>query len=371
MTRLVLLGDLMAEKGYIRGPFGSALRRPEMKSEGVPVYEQQNAIYNHRDFRFFIDDQKYEELKRFTVKPGDLLISCSGTLGRITIIRPDDPIGIISQALLILRVDQEKVLPEYLYYFLTSTQGQYLLLGASHGSVQTNIAKRAVVEAIKIELPSLSEQQEIVNILGTIDEKIELNRKMNETLEQMGQALFRHYFIDNPEAEKWEDGKFSDVADVLTGKGSTKSQLSEAGVIPLYGANGVMGTSEDYLYNEPLVITGRVGTLGKVRAVTGKAWFSDNVLIMKPKVASFGFIYHLAQTFDYISMNRGSTQPLVTQTDLKNRKIRIPDAQTLEKFEQQFSNLFEQQQNNDEQIQTLTTLRDTLLPRLINGKVKL
>src|SRR5690606_17237991 len=129
MTKTVLLGDLMAEKGYIRGPFGSALRRPEMKSEGVPVYEQQNAIYNHRDFRFFIDDKKYDELRRFTVKPGDLLISCSGTLGRITIIRPSDPIGIISQALLILRVDQEKVLPEYLYYFLTSAQGQYLLLG--------------------------------------------------------------------------------------------------------------------------------------------------------------------------------------------------------------------------------------------------
>src|SRR5690606_629506 len=134
----------------IRGPFGSALRRPEMKSKGVPVSEQQNAIYNHRNFRFFIDDQKYEELKRFTVKPSDLLISCSGTLGRITIIRPEDPPGIISQALLILRVDQKKVLPEYLYYFLTSAQGQYLLLGASHGSVQTNIAKRAVVEAIKI-----------------------------------------------------------------------------------------------------------------------------------------------------------------------------------------------------------------------------
>ena len=193
MTQTVLLGGLMAEKGYIRGPFGSALRRPEMKSEGIPVYEQQNAIYNHRDFRFFIDDKKYDELKRFTVKPGDLLISCSGTLGKITIIRSNDPIGIISQALLILRVNQEKVLPEYLYYFLTSTQGQYLLLGASHGSVQTNIAKRAVVEAIKIALPSLPEQQEIINILGTIDEKIQLNRKMNETLEQMGQALFRHY----------------------------------------------------------------------------------------------------------------------------------------------------------------------------------
>src|SRR5690606_38418707 len=95
--------------------------------------------------------------------------------------------------------------------------GQYLLLGASHGSVQTNIAKRAVVEAIKIVLPSLDEQQEIVNILGSIDEKIELNRQMNETLEQMGQALFRHYFVDNPEAETWKDGAIADIVNIYSG----------------------------------------------------------------------------------------------------------------------------------------------------------
>ena len=214
-------------------------------------------------------------------------------------------------------------------------------------------------------------QRKIADILGTIDEKIELNRQMNETLEQMGQALFRHYFIDNPELESWEDGEFSDLTGVLTGKGSAKSQLSENGTVPLYGANGIMGTSEDYLYDEPLIITGRVGTLGEVRKVTGKAWFSDNVLIMKPNAGCFGYVYSLAKSFDYIAMNRGSSQPLITQTDLRNRKIKLPDENTLSDFEIQYEGIFGQQKANDRQIQTLITLRDTLLPRLISGKVKI
>jgi type I restriction enzyme S subunit len=81
---LMELREVLAEKGYIRGPFGSALRRPELKDEGIPIYEQQHAIYNIRDFRFFIDESKFNELKRFQVRSNDLIISCSGTVGRIS-----------------------------------------------------------------------------------------------------------------------------------------------------------------------------------------------------------------------------------------------------------------------------------------------
>ncbi|MCQ8129942.1 hypothetical protein, partial [Methylomonas rivi] len=69
------LGSLLAKKGYIRGPFGSSLKRGEMQDYGIPVYEQKNAIYNVRDFRFFIGNDKFEKLKRFQVKTNDLIIS--------------------------------------------------------------------------------------------------------------------------------------------------------------------------------------------------------------------------------------------------------------------------------------------------------
>ena len=192
----VELSDVLTEKGYIRGPFGSALKRGEMKDSGIPVYEQNHAIYGEREFRYFIDQEKFEDLNRFQVQEDDLIISCSGTVGEISIIDKSDPKGIISQALLILRVDTERMLPHFLRYFFTSRTGRYLLLGASHGSVQNNIAKKSIVTSIPIPLPSLEIQNEIVDQLYTIDQKIHLNEQTNETLEKIAQAIFKSWFVD-------------------------------------------------------------------------------------------------------------------------------------------------------------------------------
>ena len=163
---------LLQEKGYIRGPFGSALVRSELKKEGIPVYEQDNAINDNRLFRYFIDDNKYQELKRFTVQKNDLIISCSGNVGRITLIKENDPKGIISQALLLLRPNIEIVNPKYLLYYFRSPVGFFQLTQASHGSVQVNIAPRATVENIDAYLPEKAEQNEIVEILSSLDEKL-------------------------------------------------------------------------------------------------------------------------------------------------------------------------------------------------------
>lgn len=192
----VPLKDLLGGKGYIRGPFGSALKRRELQKTGIPVYEQQHAIKGDREFRYYIDEKKYEELKRFTVEVDDLIISCSGTVGRISVIREEDPIGIISQALLILRPESKKILPEYLYYFFSSKRGFYELINASQGAVQLNIAPRTVVEKILIPTPTISEQREIVSILKSLDDKIELNHQTNQTLEQIAQAIFKSWFVD-------------------------------------------------------------------------------------------------------------------------------------------------------------------------------
>lgn len=381
MTRTVLLGSLMAERGYIRGPFGSALRRPEMKSEGIPVYEQQNAIYNHRSFRFFIDDKKYEELKRFTVRPGDLVISCSGTLGKITVIRADDSVGIISQALLILRVDKAKVLPEYLYYFLTSRRGQYLLLGASHGSVQTNIAKRAVVEAIKLELPDLLEQKKIVDILGTIDEKIELNRKMNETLEQMGQTLFRHYFITNPDVEKWNDGVLGDIIVNFDSKRKPLSSRQRAelkGNYRYFGATSVMDYINDYLFDGKYLLLAEDGSVIKsdgtpyLQYVWGKFWVNNHAHVLQAKFPfTVEYLYALLAVSNVQSLVSGAVQLKINQQAMNNFRIKLPPEDLVIKFCRQADLLFEQRRINEEQILILTTLHDILLPRLIAGRVSI
>lgn len=160
------LKELLQPKGYIRGPFGSALKKEFFVNEGVPIYEQQHAIYNKRDFRYYIDNNRAEKLKRFMVKPYDLIISCSGTIGKISIITPQDREGIINQALLILRLDLTKVKIRYIKYYLECFTN---LIVTSSGGAVTNIEKREIIEKIKIPIPLLKEQQRIVDILDRFD----------------------------------------------------------------------------------------------------------------------------------------------------------------------------------------------------------
>lgn len=369
MTQTVLLGDIATVQ---TGPFGSQLHQKDYVESGTPIVtvEHLGGDRMTRQNLPMVSDDDRERLKRYTLKEGDTVFSRVGSVDRASYVHEEEDGWMFSGRCLRVSPDPAKVNPRFLSFVLRSPQFTGYIKSVAVGATMPSINTRLLSSAPVI-LPDLQTQEQAASTLDSIEQKIELNRQMNETLEQMGQALFRHYFIDNPEAEKWEDGSFSNATEVLTGKGSVKSQMSEAGQVPLYGANGVMGTSEDYLYNEPLIITGRVGTLGKVRAVTGQAWYSDNVLIMRPKPGYYGYVLHIAKSFDYISMNRGSSQPLITQTDLRNRKIKLPDNRTLSIFESQHETLFEQQQKNEEQIQALTALRDTLLPRLISGKVKI
>lgn len=261
--------------------------------------------------------------------------------------------------------------PAYIYYLSISPAFRDYAIKSMVGTSGRQRVQNDVLAKMELSLPPLDQQKKIANILGSLDEKIELNRRMNETLEQLGQTLFRHYFIDNPEAKDWENIYLGDIVAITTGKGSTKANLSEYGKYPLYGANGIMGRSQSYLLNEKVIVTGRVGTLGVVRAVVDKAWFSDNVIIMKPDPSIFGYVFYVVCGIDYASLNRGSTQPLITQTDLKKQRVKLPPLSTLQRFENSYAVIFNQIQANKRQISTLVAIRDSLLPKLISGEIEI
>jgi type I restriction enzyme, S subunit len=182
------LGEVLKPKGYIRGPFGSALKKEFFIEKGVPVYEQQHAIYDRRNFRYFIDENKAENLKRFKVKVDDIIVSCSGTIGKISIINRDDEIGIINQALLILRLDTTKVINKYIKQYLECNT--HLIISSTGGAI-TNIEKKSVIEKISIPIPPLSVQKEIVRILDTFTELVtELTKELTLRKQQY------HYYRD-------------------------------------------------------------------------------------------------------------------------------------------------------------------------------
>jgi type I restriction enzyme S subunit len=216
---------------------------------------------------------------------------------------------------------------------------------------------------------------------------------MNKTLEEMAKTIFKRWFIDfefpNEEGKPykssggefinselgeipkgWRVGKLEEIIQITSGKRpkERKETKDENFKIPLIGASSIMGYVNEVLYNEPLLIIGRVGTHGIVQRVNYPCWISDNAFVIKSRFKEF--VYQILKIIDYESLNRGTTQPLITQRDLKNYKLILPDDYVLNTFENKISTIFKKIEHNQKEIQTLIKIRDTLLPKLITGKIR-
>ena len=172
----------------------------------------------------------------------------------------------------------------------------------------------------------------IVDILGSIDNSIENCReKIKKYLDLV--ALKYNSLIAN----KSFNAHLPEIAIVESGKRpiiKVSNQNSEYS-IPIIGASSIMGYTNAILFNEPILVIGRVGTHGIVQPIFDRCWASDNTLIIKTKYLSF--LYNVLKNIDYLSINKGSTQPLITQTDIKNTEVYIPDINTLDKYEKEYS----------------------------------
>lgn len=386
------LGAVLTDKGYIRGPFGSALKRDEMKENGIPVYEQKNAIYGSRDFRFFIDNEKFQELKRFQVKTNDLIISCSGTVGKISIISEGDPKGIISQALLILRPNIDKVILQYLYYVLSSKQGFELITQASHGSVQINIAERKVVENIPLLLPSVSEQKSIATMLSCLDKKIDLLNRQNKTLEAVASTLFRQWFVEEAQ-EDWEEvslGDYVELNRISIDKGYPHQTIEYLDTGSL--TEGKIEGFQSLNLNEAPSRAKRLVQNNDILISTVRPDQKHYGIIKKPVdnlVVSTGFcvltctkidphfIYLLLtndEMTDYLhTIAEGSTTtyPSLKPSDIGAIFFQMPPDERLKEFAAIAHDFWEKIEKNYIQISTLEKLRDTLLPKLMSGDVRM
>lgn len=159
------LGDICT---LVRGPFGGSLKKECFVSDGYAVYEQQHAIYDDfSNFRYFIDDTKYAELKRFSVNPGDMIMSCSGTMGKIAIVPDDAPKGVINQALLKITVGPE-VDRKYLKYCFENTVSKQMNDNARGGAIK-NVASVAELKQTMIAVPPIEAQKRLVKVLDNFD----------------------------------------------------------------------------------------------------------------------------------------------------------------------------------------------------------
>lgn len=281
--------------------------------------------------------------------------------------------GGCSNDVLCIRGD-EKVIPVYLYYLLSQDIFfDYVMLG-SKGTKMPRGDKNQIMQ-YEFPLPPLETQHRIAAILSSLDDKIENNNRINRNLEAQAQALFKSWFVDfepfgGKMPEDWKEGTLGEIAHVTSGKRPPlKQSLCSADInIPLIGAADIMGYTNSVLYTTPILVTGRVGTHGIVQRFNEPCWPSDNTLVVEGKW--YEYIYQTMCRIDYHNMNRGSTQPLITQTDLKNQKVIIPNVLILDKFETQVTILYKQVYINQRENDRLAALRDTLLPKLMKGEIE-
>ncbi len=185
----VKLGDVCE---FVRGPFGGSLKKESFVEKGFAVYEQQHAIYDQfEDIRYFIDGLKFNDMSRFVLSPGDLIMSCSGTMGKVAIVPEGIKDGVINQALLKM-TPSSSVDIKYLKYWVESDSFQNILSANTHGAAIKNVASVKVLKDLKIPLPPLKQQKRIAAIL---DKSVKLRRKRQQAI-QLADEFLRAVFLD-------------------------------------------------------------------------------------------------------------------------------------------------------------------------------
>lgn len=279
----------------------------------------------------------------------------------------EDGVGFGSTEFLVFREKENISDNDFIFYLSRWDEVRGFAESNFEGTSGRQRVPKSCFDNLFLDLPDYPEQQTIASILSSLDDKIDLLHRQNKTLEQLAETLFRKWFV--------EEGKnviiIREVATVTTGKGLKREEFIENGEYAVLGANGEIGRTNNYLTDDRLILTGRVGTLGQVYISEDKVWISDNVLIVKPLIEKYFYpIFFFLKKFDFENINAGSTQPLVTQTDLKKLTFNIPVNNSFEEFRLQCINYYNKISKNKFQIRTLTQLRDTLLPKLMSGEVR-
>ena len=322
----------------------------------------------------YITKERYGESPEIMLQEGDILVSKDGTIGKIGYITSlDAPTTVASGIFVIRNLNPKLIDTRFIYNFLCSKRFKDFITMRTEGSVIPHLYQKDFVE-LDFPLPPLDEQRKIAVILSALDEKIATNRAINENLEQQVSALYQSWFEDFEPSngicpERWSYQELSTIANIVSGKRPPiKSEVcNQETSIPIVGAASIMGFTSQSNHTDKILVTGRVGTHGVVQRFDVPCWTSDNTLVITSPF--YEFTNQILRRIDYSSMNRGSTQPLITQGDMKKVIVLIPDEKTLAKFEEFAGSLMAKwEENNRENIQ-LALLRDSLLPKLMSGEV--
>ena len=319
----------------------------------------------------YIDESLYRKWMKDEVQRGDILITSEAPFGQIFFWDSDEKI-VLSQRLFCVRIKPEYD-ARFIYYYMTTPEFQSELDGRATGTTVIGLRQPELMKCI-IRCPEIQEQKVIAAILSSIDAKIIANEKVNDNLLEQASSIYQAWFEDFILSDgscppSWKQGTLAGIADITSGKRPPvkSAEKTDNAIIPIVGAASVMGYTTEANHTDKILVTGRVGTHGVVQRFNSPCWASDNTLVITS--AFYEYTFQILQRIDYRAMNRGSTQPLITQGDMNKVPILIPDNETLLKFETLVGQLMKQYQVNLLENDKLAELREALLPRLMSGEL--
>ena len=397
------------------GPFGSQLHQSDYVSFGTPCIMPTN-IGPQLDIKTegiaYVKEEDVKRLEKHCVKAGDIIYSRRGDIEKCAFIRKDEEGWLCGTGCLRIRIKAIESNPHFIAYQLSTKECKKWIVGNAVGTTMLNL-NTGILKELPLLLPDKSTQDSVVSVLKSLDDKIEVNRRINENLEQQAQALFKSWFVD---FEPFKDGGFVESELGMIPKGWRVVSLDEmtskfgTGLNPrknfklgegnnYYVTIKNMGNNRVYLDDKcdkvtddaiekinkrsklqegDLLFSG-IGTIGRVALVTQTPtnWnTSESVFNMHPTQnisSEFLYILLLSDVFQqYVKIHaQGGVQQGIRMASLKEYRMAIPEDSLLRKFDDIVMPIISRIKNNDNQSDSLATLRDTLLPRLMSGKLNI
>ena len=315
----------------------------------------------------------------------------NGKVSKVNILTKDE-VGFGSTEYIVLRAIPNVSDPDFIYYLTISDLVRAPAIKSMVGSSGRQRVQQNVLETLELPIPPYDEQKKIAAILSALDEKIATNRAINDNLEQQAQSYFQELFVDNADPE-WTTGTISDLGTVVGGSTPSKAKpeyYTESGIAWItpkdlsnnkskfvsHGENDItelgLRNSSASIMPEGTVLFSSRAPIGYIAIAAGEVTTNQGFksVVPKPEIGTPFVYFFLKNTLPVIEgMASGSTFKEVSGSTMKNVPAVIPDAETLAKFSDFCAPIFAQQRILEEQNQSLATLRDNLLPKLMSGEI--
>ena len=385
---------------------GYAFKSSEFKTNGeykiVKIKELKDGLVKFFDDSASVDVQDIKEFEKYKIYRNDVLFALTGDpvskpnplswVGRVSIYRSDEN-ALLNQRTCKIK-KSEKFDNQFLYYYFRQWDNFYALASKATGSAsQANISTNTIADTI-IKLPPLPTQQKIAAILSSLDDKIEVNNKINTNLEQQAQALFKNWFVDfepfgGKMPEGWKVGKLSDIADYLNGLAMQKFRPleDEAGLPVLKIKELRQGCCDEsselcspskvkpeYIIHDGDVIFSWSGSLLVDIWCGGTCGLNQHLFKVTSQTYEKWFYYlwtkHHLDRFIFLAADKATTMGHIKREELDKAEVIIPDDKTYQQQTSVIEPIIDEIISNRIENRKLAQIRDELLPKLMNGEIE-